>query len=128
MCPRKIEIGQLIKKRREGRNLGLREMARLLKISPSYVVDIEKGKRVPSERVLRELSLELRLDLPQLRALAKKADPIVVETATKSPVTAEKVPELLLLARHFDVHQWNELINDARMISSRNRNGYANGN
>ncbi len=43
---------------KELRTISLREMARKLSVSPSYLLDVENGKRVPSyalyERMLRE--------------------------------------------------------------------------
>ena len=38
-------IGQLMRDRRQQRKLGLREMAGLLELSPSYLSDLETGRR-----------------------------------------------------------------------------------
>ena len=43
-------FGEFIAKKREENRITLREMARLLKITPPYLSDIEKGRRNPPER------------------------------------------------------------------------------
>ena len=47
----------MLKTVKELRTVSLREMARKLSVSPSYLLDVENGKRVPSyalyERMLR---------------------------------------------------------------------------
>ena len=43
-------FGRFIAKKREENRITLREMARLLKITPPYLSDIEKGRRNPPER------------------------------------------------------------------------------
>ena len=48
----------MVKTVKELRTVSLREMERKLSVSPSYLLDVENGKRVPSyalyERMLRE--------------------------------------------------------------------------
>jgi len=48
----------MLKTVKELRTVSLREMARKLSVSPSYLFDVENGKRIPSyalyERMLRE--------------------------------------------------------------------------
>ena len=43
-------FGEFIAKKREEKKITLREMARLLKITPPYLSDIEKDRRNPPER------------------------------------------------------------------------------
>jgi transcriptional regulator with XRE-family HTH domain len=63
-------LGDLIREGRVGKKLGLRELARKLDITPSYLSDIENNRRVPSEELLRELAYTLELDFDCLMALA----------------------------------------------------------
>jgi transcriptional regulator with XRE-family HTH domain len=63
-------FGDWIREARVARDLSLRELARLLKIAPSYLSDIENGRRIPSEEVTRELSRVLELDFDELMAVA----------------------------------------------------------
>ena len=48
----------------------LRELARRIEKSPSYVNDIEYNRRVPSEAVVRQLCEVLELDVDQMLAAA----------------------------------------------------------
>lgn len=64
----KQSLGDLIKSRRVELDLKLRELARRLDVTPSYVSDIEYDRRVPSEEVLGRIATELQLDLDDLVA------------------------------------------------------------
>ncbi len=57
-----MRIGDIIKQERITRKISLREFARKLKISASYLVDVEKGRRIPNHELLRKIS-DL-LDIP----------------------------------------------------------------
>ena len=63
-------LGEIIRAGRLAKKLGLRELARELDITPSYLSDIENDRRVPSEEVLRKLAGRLDLDADHLLALA----------------------------------------------------------
>lgn len=64
-------LGEVI---RDGRiakgQMKLRELARLLGVTPSYVSDIENDRRVPSEDVLGRIAAALDLDYTDLVARA----------------------------------------------------------
>ena len=55
-------LGQTIKQKREKRGISLRRFAEQLDISPAYLVDIEKDRRLPSPKLL-QLVADL-LDIP----------------------------------------------------------------
>ncbi len=63
-------LGQQIRDARVAADLSLREFARRLGRAPSYLNDIEHDRRVPSEPVLRQISVELKLDADLLLAAA----------------------------------------------------------
>jgi len=64
-------FGGYIKKMREIRGIGLREMAKAVQISPAYLSDIEKNKRgAPSKEVITKISSLLELNLESLFDLA----------------------------------------------------------
>lgn len=69
-------LGQRIRERRQEKGLGLRETARLTKVTPSYLCDIEKGSRNPSDELLKKLSETLSLPLRELERLAHESRPI----------------------------------------------------
>jgi transcriptional regulator with XRE-family HTH domain len=63
-------LGEVIHAARIASERSLREMARNLNITPSYLSDIENERRVPSEEVLRSIATLLSLDFDHLMALA----------------------------------------------------------
>lgn len=63
-------LGDLLRHARVAADLGLRDLAKQLDMSPSYLSDIENDRRVPSEDVLRALASRLTLDADTLLAMA----------------------------------------------------------
>jgi transcriptional regulator with XRE-family HTH domain len=111
-------IGEFLRHRRvEDLHRGLREMAKLLGITPPHLTDIEKGRRSPSEDLLMRISRTYDIDEAALRAGWSKPQAIVGEVASQDPVTAEKVPEFLREARNLTTDQWNKLIRQARRMT-----------
>ncbi|MFH1729635.1 MAG: helix-turn-helix transcriptional regulator [Pseudomonadota bacterium] len=51
-----MQIGEKIKKERIKNKISLREFARKLEISAAYLVDIEKGRRLPSQDLIQRIS------------------------------------------------------------------------
>lgn len=66
-------LGTQLRDARVRAELSLRELARRLGRAPSYINDIEHDRRVPSEAVLRQIAIELGLDLDHLLAAAGRA-------------------------------------------------------
>ncbi|WP_394870348.1 helix-turn-helix domain-containing protein [Clostridium butyricum] len=54
-------FGEFIAKKREEKKITLREMARLLKITPPYLSDIEKDRRNPPEKEKMDKIAEILL-------------------------------------------------------------------
>ncbi len=121
MAPRKSSdtpIGEVLRTQRIGvAKKGLREMAKLLGITPPHLTDIEKGRRTPSEELLLRISRLYDLPEAELRSGWSRADTIVGQVATQDAVTAEKVPELLRKARKLSSNQWDDLIAFANKLS-----------
>ncbi|MGO9600375.1 MAG: helix-turn-helix domain-containing protein [Isosphaeraceae bacterium] len=63
-------LGDIIRETRLAKPLGLRELAKTLGITPSYLSDIENDRRVPSEDVLRKIASVLDLNVDHLLAAA----------------------------------------------------------
>jgi len=67
----KMKFGQYVKKLRIARSIGLREMARILGIAPSYLTDIERGNRKPpSIDKIKEIAYTLEGNVEYLYDLA----------------------------------------------------------
>jgi len=67
-------FGKYIKNLRLARNIGQREMARVVEISPSYLNDIENNKRdAPRKEIIKKIADILEANLENLYDLAGKA-------------------------------------------------------
>lgn len=62
-------LGARLRELRDERNLGLRELARRTGVSPSFLSEIESGRRSPSDTVLEKLTTELEVNAEELRTL-----------------------------------------------------------
>ncbi|HKQ47603.1 MAG TPA: helix-turn-helix transcriptional regulator [Phycisphaerae bacterium] len=115
------EIGDVLRARRtDVLQKGLREMAKLLGITPPHLTDIEKGRRRPSDDLLLRISRQYDIPEADLRSGWNRAATIVEQIATQDPLAAEKVPELLRKARGLSSSsQWDDLIKYAAQISKR---------
>lgn len=115
-------IGEVMRKRRvEILHRGLREMAGLLSITPPHLTDIEKGRRTPSEDLLRRICAAYEIPEAELRAGWTRPDAVVTEIATQDAMTASKVPELLRTARKLKPEQWDQLIAQAQRLANKDK-------
>src|SRR5581483_2106609 len=60
------EVGEQLRERRLAMNLSVRELARRLKLSPSLISQIERGKATPSVGTLYSMTTELGLSMGTL--------------------------------------------------------------
>lgn len=88
MSPARLTLGERIRDRRVEQEIGLRELARRLEITPSYLSDIENDRRVPAEEVLRALAKELELSFDEMTGLAGRLDQQTEQYLRKQPKTA----------------------------------------
>ncbi len=89
-------FGSYIKNLRIARNIGQRELARIINISPSYLNDIENNKRdAPRKEIIKALSAILEANLEHLYDLAGKTKnripPDIPEIIRKN----KEIPSLL---------------------------------
>src|SRR5713226_7490880 len=96
--------GEVIREARVARGLSLRELARRIDITPSYLSDIENDRRVPAEEILRALSEELELDFDDLMARSGRLGSDAVRYMSRMPaagvlfrrLSEENAPEEVL--------------------------------
>jgi transcriptional regulator with XRE-family HTH domain len=81
-------LGQTIRDRRVEKTLGLREFARLIDITPSYLSDIENDRRVPAAAVLRVIATHLNLPFDELMARAGRLDEQTEQYLKRQPQAA----------------------------------------
>jgi transcriptional regulator with XRE-family HTH domain len=78
-------LGDRIRTGRARKRLTLRQAADAVKRSPSFLSDVENGRRAPSEDVLVDLAALLDLDLDDLMAVAGKLPTDVSEYLRNTP-------------------------------------------
>ena len=80
------DFGKTIRNLRIAQDLGLRETASKIGISPAYLSRIERGKeRPPRPEVIKKLAKELAADPDVLFRLSSSTDPEVVEYLHDQP-------------------------------------------
>lgn len=86
-----MTLGATIRQQRLAKGLGLREVARQLGLSASYVSDIEHDRRIPSETVLRALAHVLGADVDSLITLSGRLGDEAEEYMRRTPRVRELV-------------------------------------
>lgn len=70
MTSKSRTLGETLRDARLALDLGLRELAKEIELTPSYLSDIENDRRVPSEDVLGQFAKRLNLSFDELMSLA----------------------------------------------------------
>lgn len=78
-------FGDAIRKARTDKKKGLRELARDLDITPSYLSDIENDRRIPAEDVIAKIAAALGVDFEALMALAGRVGAETERYLRKTP-------------------------------------------
>jgi transcriptional regulator with XRE-family HTH domain len=60
------ELGRNIRDAREAAGIGLRELARLAKLSASYLCELEAGENIPSADKIQRIAQALRRPISKL--------------------------------------------------------------
>lgn len=95
-------FGETIRELRVAQDLGLREAAIKVGISPAYLSRIERGKeRPPSPEIIKNLAKQLAADPDVLFRLSSSTDPELVEFLHEQP-------ELLNLLRFLKAKEFSE--------------------
>ncbi|MGA5302511.1 helix-turn-helix domain-containing protein [Nucisporomicrobium flavum] len=76
-----LNLGEIIRRRRELAELPMRQLAKMVGISGPYLSQIERGLRAPSERVLHAIADALRTTADALVEQATPEAPPAVLTA-----------------------------------------------
>lgn len=91
-------FGGYIKTLRAARNIGQREMARIIDVSPSYLNDIENNKRnAPSKQVIKKIAETLEANLENLYDIAGKTSNRISPDLPDIIKKNKEIPSLLRL-------------------------------
>ena len=88
-------LGQSMSFGRTRYGVTLRELARVLEVSPSYLSRLENGQETPSARILEEYSERFRLDLDEMSRLASRIPRDIRRHLVNSPVAFRMVREAM---------------------------------
>lgn len=78
-------LGDVVRDARVELGLGLREFAKKLDKTPSYLSDIENDRRIPAENVIEDLAHLLNLDFDDLMARAGRLGEGAVRYMQRNP-------------------------------------------
>src|SRR5256885_785627 len=78
-------LGDVIREARVAKAIGLRELARRVDKTPSYLSDIENDRRVPAEGVLEAIAHQLELDLDDLMARGGRIGEVAERYISRTP-------------------------------------------
>ena len=107
-------FGKTLRKVRIGSRVGLRELARRIHKSPGYLSDVENGHvPPPSEAVIVDISMALKIDKKCLLAAARKVDPELSDYVARKP----EVADFLRMARdhEFKEDDWEKITHLAKV-------------
>ena len=83
---RNIKFGAYVRQEREGREFGLREMAKMVGVSPTYLSKVERDEFLPpAEDKVRKIAEILDIDVDELLALAGKVSTDLSEIIRERP-------------------------------------------
>lgn len=108
-------FGSILRNIRLDAKIGLRELARFVKISPGYLSDVEMGRvPPPSESVILDIAKVLNVNKARLLSAASKVDPELSEYVVRHPDAAD----FLRMAKDqkFSTKDWQKLIQLVRIV------------
>lgn len=117
---KKISFGQRVKELRLAKEIGLRELGRLVDISAMHISNLEKERVMPSPELVTKVAQTLDGDADELLHLAKLVDPKVVDVIQDNPYQA---PSLLRSAKNLTPEQWEKLQKQAEKMAKQNEKG-----
>jgi transcriptional regulator with XRE-family HTH domain len=81
------KFGAFIRQRREGKEIGLREMAKMIAVSPTYLSKVERDEfPPPAENKVRAIAKIIGCDVDDLLARAGKVSSDISEIIKRHPV------------------------------------------
>lgn len=109
---RKHMFGATVRQEREKREIGLREMAKMMGVSPTYLSKIERDEfPPPAEDKVLAIAKILDYDSDELLALAGKVSTDLTEIIRRQP---REMASFLRSANGLTAEQMNKLAENAR--------------
>jgi transcriptional regulator with XRE-family HTH domain len=87
MTSRKEKFGAFIRREREAREIGLREMSKMIGVSPTYLSKVERDEFTPpTEEKVRAIAKILECDADDLLARAGRVSSDIADIIKRHPV------------------------------------------
>jgi HTH-type transcriptional regulator, competence development regulator len=87
MQDKRGKFGAFIRREREAKEIGLREMAKMIGVSPTYLSKVERDEfSPPAEDKVRAIAKIIECDTDDLLALAGRVSSDVTEIIKRNPV------------------------------------------
>lgn len=86
-----VKLATRISAARQRLGLSLRELARRIGVSASYLMRVENGEHEPSEKHLRAICSEVELDFDETMVSAGRLPDDVVRFITRTPGALERI-------------------------------------
>ena len=113
----KEQFGAFIRRKREEKDLGLREMAKKIGISPTYLSKCERDEfPPPSEDRVREIAKILGCDVDDLLARAGRVSSDISDIIKRHPV---QLSALLRTTKGLSADDINRLASEAEKVKKR---------
>ena len=111
------KFGAFIRREREGKEIGLREMAKKIGVSPTYQSKVERDEfPPPAEDKVRKIAGVLGLDVDDLLALAGRVASDLTEIIRQRP---REMADFLRAAKGLTAEDMARLARQAQKISNK---------
>jgi transcriptional regulator with XRE-family HTH domain len=111
-----VSLGKFINEERRKRGWSLKELGEKLKstrgtggVSPQFLNDVEKDRRVPSDELLAQLAKILDVDEAFLRSKAEKSLPDVQAYLSGRPDASQDVGRVFRRAKETGFTDWDRI-------------------
>jgi transcriptional regulator with XRE-family HTH domain len=115
MASGREKFGAFIRREREAKGLSLRDMAKKIKVSPTFLSKVETEDWKPGEEKLRNIAQVIGCDPDDLLARAGRVPTELSEIIKQSPHRHEMVT-LLRTAKAFTAEEMGKLVRQALKI------------
>jgi len=113
----KEQFGAFIRRKREERELGLREMAKMIGISPTYLSKCERDEfDPPTEERIRRIAEILQCDAEELIARAGRVPADLAKIIKRHPL---EMAALLRTTKGMSADDINRLASEAEKVKKR---------